>query len=123
MNETDNYIGVAYPTGIIFGSNGQVADENALQYEFVNLSNVPVVINGVFLDRYYTGSPTSPTIIAGAFNRWAPLMKSGERDTTLYIFNFQDTYYPAITPNHRLMVMKKLYYPLPVNRNPNRNKR
>jgi hypothetical protein len=117
----DTYHEFGYPNAIIVTFNEQIADENVWQYEFVNLSNVPVTVNGMFLDRYFSGAnPLAPTVIAGSNNRWAPVMLAGERDTTSYAIIFQDTYYPGAVPYHKLIVMKKQLQPMPYNREPER---
>jgi hypothetical protein len=97
---------VAYPSAYVMVANGQVNDENIIGYEFYNYSNVPVTINGMFLDRYYAGSKSAPTYF---FNRscWIPNIQPGEIDTTIYTVTFLDTYYGDIAPNHNLIIMKK----------------
>ena len=88
-------------------SNNMIQRDNCIQYEFINLGNVPVVINGVFLDRYYSGTPTAPTVISGSFNKWAPMMKKDEVDLTQYNYTFQPKYYPGVTAYPRLIVIVK----------------
>lgn len=109
----DEFVGISNVPRLFTGNN-TVQFKNVLQYEFINLSNVPVIINGqIFLDRYFSGSPPPaiPTIISGAAYRWAPLMKAGERDTSQYSFVFQDKWYGNVTVYRRLYVVTKLYSP------------
>jgi hypothetical protein len=106
---------MGFPNALSVSQNGTVSDENAYSYEFVNLSNIPVLVNNIWLDRYYSGSVGSPTVIAGSFHRYAPPVNSGERDTTSYQVIFITDYY-AVTPNPRLLVIKKLYVTRPGNR-------
>ena len=109
----DEFTGVSN-VPLLFTANGTVQFKNALQYEFINLSNVPVLINGIlFLDRYFGGSPPPalPTIIAGACYRWAPLMKAGERDTSQYSFTFLDNYYTDVSAYKRLYIVRKMHSP------------
>lgn len=107
-----DYEGVTSLVQLVETSNTTISFDKVLDYEFINLSNVPVLLsNGVFLDRYYTGAIASPTIIAGSFNRWKPLLKANERDTGQYSASFLDTFYAAVTPVRRLYVIKKIYKP------------
>jgi hypothetical protein len=119
MKNIEEYITVGFPNAVVYGQNGIVADENCYQYEFRNMGNCPVTVNGVFLDRYFSGIVTAPTVIGGNGNTWVPQMKSGERDTTSYSFQFHPTFYPGTNPVQlvqSLVVIKKLYVPLPNNR-------
>lgn len=113
------FIPMAIPNAIFISQNTVIADENVFQYQFVNLSNVPVTINGMWLDRYFSGNHEAPTVISGAFNIWEPPMQAGEEDTSSYQIAFQDTYYASVVaPIHRLFVAKKQYAPRPFNRKP-----
>lgn len=116
----EDYIPVTFPNAINISANGEIADENVYGYQFVNLSNCPVYINGMFLDRYFSGASTTRTVIAGSNNTWTPPIIAGERDTTLYRIQFAPTFYPGTSAAQlyqQLIVMKKQYGPLPGNRN------
>jgi hypothetical protein len=115
----DAFAGIAYASGEIVSTNKNINHENVLQYEFYNFSNVPVTINGMFLDRYYSGSSTAPTVIPGSICSWLPSMISGEIDTSIYVVQFLDTYYPAVgkaNAVHKLIVMRKGMAIIPGNR-------
>lgn len=97
---------VAFPTTSVVTQNGQVNDENVIGYEFYNYSNVPVTINGMFLDRYYSGGKGNPTYF-NSRSSWVPNIQPGEIDTTIYTVTFLDKYYANVNPDHNLIIMKK----------------
>src|SRR5271157_618587 len=77
-----------------FSSDGSISYQGGvIAYEFHNLSNTPVVVNGMFLDRYFSGTLANPTVIGGNGYKWVPQRKAGERDTGFYDFKFQRGYY------------------------------
>lgn len=98
--------------------NGPVANADVIEYEFVNFSNVPVTINGMFLERYYAGARTNPTYInSNNCNRWKPNLKSGERDTGVYNVQFITSLYPGISAaavDRNLIAIKKIFSPVSV---------
>lgn len=109
------YNGVAFPSTIVVVQSGFITFQDVMQYSFYNYSNVPVTINGMFLDRYFSGSPTAPTYL-NSRSIWIPTMLANEMDTSNYQVAFLDTYYADIQVHRRLYVVKKLYAPIPVNR-------
>lgn len=111
----ENYNGVAFPGAVLMTDGGFVNYENVMQYEFYNLSNVPVLINGMFLDRYFAGSPTTPTYLNTRYF-WIPKMLANETDTSNYSVQFLDNFYNGIKAVHKLYIMKKLFAPVPKNR-------
>jgi hypothetical protein len=123
MNQSPlEYTGVGYPNAILITKNQNVADENCYQYEFRNLSNCVVQINGLpLLPSHAEGSipgVVKNVVSNGALAIWAPLMKAGERDTTSYQIFFDDsTVEGNVSPIHRLYVLKKQIVPIPANRN------
>jgi len=107
QNRINELQGIAYAIGETVTSNKNINHESCLGYSFFNFSNVPVSINGMFLDRYYSGMANAPTVISGAFNNWTPQMNAGEIDTSIYVVKFLDKFYPGVTPIHKLIVMRK----------------
>lgn len=103
-----DYNGVAFPNATLYTDGAFINFENVMQYEFYNYSNVPVMINGLFLDRYFAGSPTSPTYLQTR-SSWIPKMLSNEADTSNYQLSFLDSYYTGINAYHRFYVVKKLF--------------
>lgn len=118
--EKPKYFEMAFPNAIVLAANGTVADENVYQYEFLNLSSCPVSINGMFLDRYFSGNRLAPSIIPGSNIRWIPQINAGERDTSSYTVTFIPDFYKGnnlgFGPFFNLIVMKKQLFPMPHNR-------
>lgn len=112
IHPAQKYIGINN-NAQIYSANGNLQWVGVMQYEFINLGNQPVMVNNYFLDRYYSGSITNPTVIAGSNNKWAPLMKAGEIDNTLYTLEFLTGYYgvAAASAAPRLLVVVKQWMP------------